>query len=122
MKKNLFIFTLLLVSMTGFTKKWPTVETRQEVIEAAKKEFSLAMQAPLGELYLFKQRNNISGEYTIDITIHEKGKVATVFVVSNKEGTIKQQNLVKDFIKGYRLNFKMPKGKDYKFQYIFKFK
>ena len=58
----------------------------------------------------------------MDITIHEKGKVATVFVVSNKGGAIKQQNLVKDFVKEFRLSFKMPKGKDYKFQYIFKFK
>ena len=122
MKKNLLIITLLFASLTAFTKKRATIETRHEVVEAAKKEFSQAMQAPLGELYLFKQENNITGEYTIDITIHEKGKVATVFVVSNNGGTIKHQNLVKDFIKEFRLSFKMPKGKDYKFQYIFKFK
>ncbi len=122
MKENLLIISLILVSITAFTQKRVTLETRQEVVEAAKKEFNQAMRAPQGELYLFKQENNITGEYTIDITIHEKGKVATVFVVSNKGGTIKQQNLVKDFVKEFRLSFKMPKGKDYKFQYIFKFK
>jgi len=121
MKNNLLIIILIIISITAFAQKKVTLETKQEVIEAAKNEFKLAMQAPQGELYLFKQENNISGEYTMDITIHEKGKVATVFVVSNKGGTIKQQNLVKDFIKEFRLNFKMPKGKDYKFQYIFNF-
>lgn len=122
MKKNLLIITLIFVSSIAFTQKRATIETKYEVIEAAKMEFNQAMQAPQGEFYLFKQENNITGEYTIDITIHEKGKVATVFVVSNKGGTIKQQNLVKDFVKEFRLSFKMPKGKDYKFQYIFKFK
>jgi len=122
MKENLLIITMIFVSITAFSQKRATIETKYEVIEAAKMEFNQAMQAPQGEFYLFKQENNITGEYTIDITIHEKGKVATVFVVSNKGGTIKQQNLVKDFVKEFRLSFKMPKGKDYKFQYIFKFK
>ncbi len=113
---------MIFVSITAFSQKRATIETKYEVIEAAKMEFNQAMQAPQGELYLFKLENNIFGEYTMDITIHEKGKVATVFVVSNKGGAIKQQNLVKDFVKEFRLSFKMPKGKDYKFQYIFKFK
>ena len=122
MKKNLLIITLIFLSLTTFAQKRATLETKQEVVKAAKKEFSQAMQAPQGELYLFKQENKINGEYTLDITIHEKGRVATVFVVSNKGGSIKQQNSVKDIVKEFRFNFKMPKGKDYKFQYIFKFK
>ncbi len=79
------------------------------------------MKPPDGLIYVYKTENNIRGEYVMDITIHERGKVASVFCAGNDGGTIKSQNKVKDFIKDYQLSFKVPKGKKYKFQYIFKF-
>jgi len=112
----------MLVSITGYNQKRVTLETKQEVIATAKKELTQAMQHPEGVLYLLQKENNLTGEYNLDITIHEKGRVATVFVVNNVGGSIKQQNLVKDFVKDFRFGFKMPKGKDYKFNFTFKFK
>ena len=117
------VVTLLIVffAITGFSQKKVTLEVKSEIIEAATKELDNAMQPPGGELYLLKTENNITGEYTMDITIHEKGTVACVFAAGRESGTIKSQNRLKDFVKQYKFNFKMPKGKDYKFQYIFKF-
>jgi hypothetical protein len=57
----------------------------------------------------------------MDITIREKGEVAAVFCAENENGSITSQNILKDFIQSYVFNFKMPKGKRYKFQYEFKF-
>ncbi|MCD4664884.1 MAG: hypothetical protein K8R68_06395 [Bacteroidales bacterium] len=119
--KQIVTIVIVFFAITGFSQKKVILEVKSEVIEAATKELDQAMQPPEGELYLFKTENNIYGEYILDITIHEKGKVATVFAAGKKGGTIKSQNRLKDFIKDYRFNFKMPKGKDYKFQYIFKF-
>ena len=69
----------------------------------------------------FKERILESGEYTFDISIHEKGKTASVFCDSREGGSIAMQNKLKDFIKEFQYYFKMPKGKKYKFTYTFKF-
>ena len=103
-------------------QKKPNLDEFDEVVEAAQKELSEALQGPEGELFLLKEVYNISGSYTMDIQIHEKGKVASVFCKSKENGQIKSQTLIKDFVKAYRFNFKMPKGKKYKFEYTFNFK
>ena len=121
--KSLFLFILIAASVTGMAqkKKRILIEAYDQVVTEAKKQLDEAMQAPEGELYVFKTENDISGKFTFDITIHEKGRVATVFVVENDAGSIQSQNMLKDFMKDFRFWFKMPKGKDYKFQYVFDF-
>ncbi|NOX48316.1 MAG: hypothetical protein GXO89_15205 [Chlorobi bacterium] len=123
MKKSLIIL-LVMTAFAGFSqkKKKLLIESKDEVIEAAKKELDFAMKAPEGEIYLFAQERGIKGEYTFDISIHEKGKTASVFCDSREGGSIKMQNTLKDFIKEFQFYFKMPKGKKYKFTYVFKFK
>jgi hypothetical protein len=120
MQKQLFILFVLL-SQSGYSQKKELIELMPEVIEAATKELNESMQPPEGKLFLFKSENQITGEYVLDITIHEKGTVASVFISGSEGGNIKNQNMLKDFIKDYEFSFKMPKGKKYKFQYIFKF-
>jgi len=121
--KKIALVLLILVSVTGFSqkKKKLLIESKTEVIEAAKKELDFAMKAPEGEIYLFVQEHGIQGEYVFDISIHEKGKTASVFCDSREGGSVKMQNKLKDFIKEFQYYFKMPKGKKYKFTYTFKF-
>ena len=121
--KQTLLFLLLLSVLTGFSQKRKKVliESKSEIIETARKELDEAMKAPEGAIYLFATGNQLEGEYTFDITVHEKGKVASVFCAERKEGTIKMQNKLKDFIKDFQFYFKMPKGKRYKFTYKFKF-
>ena len=122
MKKTLIIL-LVMTSLAGFSqkKKKLLIESKAEVIEAAKKELDFAMQSPEGEIFLFVREQGIKGEYTFDISIHEKGKTASVFCDSREGGSIAMQNKLKDFIKEFQYYFKMPKGKKYKFTYVFKF-
>ena len=121
--KKIVLVLFVLTTLSGFSqkKKKILIESKSQVIEAATKELDFAMQAPEGEIYLFAQEYQIEGEYTFDISIHEKGKTASVFCDSREGGSIAMQNKLKDFIKEFQYYFKMPKGKKYKFTYTFKF-
>ncbi|MCC7317536.1 MAG: hypothetical protein IT219_03330 [Bacteroidales bacterium] len=121
--KIYLLFILLLLS--GFAVRAQShrtlLETKEEIVAQATKELDSAMLAPHGELYLFGQKQKISGEYTLQLTMREKGQVVSVFVMDKKEGNIPSQNSLKDRILNFRFSFKMPKKKDYKFTYSFKF-
>lgn len=113
---------LLILLFSGlYAQKKILIEDTQKVIETAKAELDEAMKAPDGNLYLFAQKYQITGSFEIKLTIHEKGKVATVFVEKNEGGSIKSQNMFKDYLMKQKFNFKMPKGNDYKFNYTFNF-
>jgi len=117
------IIVLIAVTLASLTlpEKKPLIESREEVDVAAKKEFKTAMTGPEGVLYLFALENNIKGEYTLKITLGDKGKVTSIFVISREGGDIPSQNKVKDAVKAFRFNFKLPKNKDYSFAHKFKF-
>lgn len=121
MKKLTLIILLSLLIGGVYAQKKVLIEDYQKVIEAAKAEFDEAMKAPEGALYLFAEKYQIKGTFNLSITIHEKGKVATVFVKKNDGGSIKSQNTLKDYLMTYKFNFKMPKGNDYKFDHTFQF-
>ena len=91
----------------------------EEVVAQAKAELDSSMHA--GDFREFAVKNNIKGEYIMDITIHEKGKVLTVFAVSNDTDDLKMQTRIKDFLRQFVFNIKMPKGRNYKIQYRFNF-
>ena len=97
------------------------IESKDEVIKQATMELDQAMTSPDGALYKFGQKYHLTGEYTLDITIRNKGEVVTVFISDKKDGNIPSQNSLKDKVMDFRFSFKMPKNKDYKFSYIFKF-
>lgn len=118
-----FILTMLLALAAFFTQGQNKVllESQEEIVAAATAELTLAMTPPEGELYKFGQENNITGEYNLQLTIRGKGDVVSVFVASKNNGNIPSQNKLKDEIFRFQFTFKMPKNKDYKFNYIFKF-
>jgi hypothetical protein len=122
MKKLTFIAVLLLLGFTSYSQKKELIEDKARIEEQAKSELQSAMAAPEGSLYLFGQKYGIKGEYTYDITIREKGDIATVFVVGNENGTVDAQNKLKNYLMEFEFSFKMPKGKLYKFRYTFEFK
>ena len=107
-------------SVSSFAQKKPLIEKYDEVVAAAIDELDKSLEGPEGQLYLLKQEYNLIGNYTLAIQIHEKGRVASVFVKDKADHDIRSQNMIKDFIKNLKFNFKMPKGKDYKFEYELK--
>ena len=120
MRSTLFTLFILLAIIVQSQKK-PLIVERDQVIERARTELDSAMQSPEGELFVLAGEYGISGTYIFDISIREKGKVASVFCVERPDGTIKMQNILKDLVKEFKFNFKMPKGKSFKFQYTFQF-
>lgn len=119
--KTLFIACVTSFLVVALPGKKPLIEKYDEVVEAAMQQLNKSMEGPEGELFLFQQSSGIKGLYDFDITLHEKGEVATVFVRRNEGGSISFQNKLKDFLKEMEFDFKMPKGKDYKFNYTFNF-
>lgn len=94
----------------------------EDIEKAASNEFKLAMTPPEGSLYQFGQEFNIQGTYTFKISVGEKNKVTSVFVLEREGGEIKMQNRVKDAVKDFKFDtFKVPKGKHYNIKYTFNF-
>lgn len=120
--KQLFIILLFLTSGISLLAQKPElIESKEEVIKQATLELDQAMASPEGSLYKFARKYNITGEYTLQLTIRNKGQVVSVFVADKKEGNIPSQNSLKDKVLDFQFSFKMPKNKDYKFSYTFKF-
>jgi TonB family protein len=115
----LFFFTLLTVQVGSAQKR--LIQEYDQVVEAAKFELD-SMMKPIGLLQQEAKKVQVSGEYIMDITVHDKGKVLSVFMVSSDADDVKLQNKAKDLIRTVEFGFKVPKGKTYKFQYIFNFK
>lgn len=115
------IFALLFISVALHAQKPELLELKEEVIKQACLELDQSMTSPEGSLYKFGQKYHISGEYTLQLTLRNKGQVVSVFVADKKDGNIPSQNSLKDKVLDFQFSFKMPKNKDYKFNYTFKF-
>jgi len=120
MKWTLFVF-LIVATLKIPAQKADTIERKEEVIKQASLELDQAMTPPEGSLYKFGQKNYITGEYTMQLTLRNKGQVVSVFVADKKNWNIPSQNSLKDKLLDFQFSFKMPKNKDYKFSYTFKF-
>lgn len=121
MKKLLLLISISFISFHIFSQKVPTLSDKNEIIEAAKKEFETSMQEE-GVLKLYATEHNIKGEYYFDITVGDKKRVVTVFAIGNDSDDIKAQNSLKDFLKAYEFSsFKVPKDKRYKYEQTFYF-
>jgi len=115
------LLVLLLISAVLKAQKPELIELKEEVVRQATEELNQALTAPDGSLYKFAQKVKLSGEYTMQLTLRNKGQVVSVFVQDKKDGNIQSQNSLKDKLLDFQFSFKMPKNKDYKLSYIFKF-
>ncbi len=119
--KKLITIVLMMISIASFAQKKQLVESVDNIVNKAVTELDSVSSGPAGALYKEITESGIKGHYVFDITIREKGFVATVFVVNETENPVYMQNRLKDLVKRYRFSFKVPKGKSYKFQYTFHF-
>lgn len=121
MKKTSLLILFLLLGFFSIAQKKELLEDMDLIIERANAELDLAMTPPEGSLYLYSLKNPIQGEYTFDISFNYKSIVTSIFVVENKNGTIDAQNRFKSYLMTFKFNFKVPKGKSYKFRHTFVF-
>ncbi len=119
--KNMIMILCCFLAFSTYAQKKVLVETQEEVEALAIKDLERAMTGPEGELFLFGKENTIEGEYTFKLSLGDKGKVTSIFVIERVGGDIPMQNKVKDAAKEFRFSFKLPKGKYFKIQYTFKF-
>ena len=121
MNRFLLFFLLSTIGISSFAQKKELIEDKDLIIETARAELDLAMKAPEGSIYLYTLKNPIKGEYTFDISFNDKSIVTSIFLVETKDGTIDAQNRFKSFLMTFKFNFKVPKGKSYKFRHTFVF-
>ncbi len=121
MRNALLLILFVIIGLPSFSQKKVLIEDKDLIIERAKAELDSAMAAPEGSIYLWTQKNPIHGEYIFDISIWEKGTVTSIYVVGNNGGTVDMQNRFRSFLMEFQFNFKMPKGKSYKFRHAFVF-
>jgi hypothetical protein len=121
MKHALFLILFAMLGLSSFSQKKELLEDKEQIIQRATAELDTAMMAPEGSIYLWSQKNPIKGEYTFDISIWEKGTVTSIFASGNNNGTLDAQNRLRALLMEFQFNFKMPKGKSYKFRYTFTF-
>lgn len=121
MKRQLTLIFLIILGLSSFSQKKELLEDKDLIIQRATAELDSAMAAPEGSIYLWSQKNPIKGEYIFDISIWEKGTITSIYVVGSNNGTIDSQNRLRAFMMNFQFNFKMPKGKSYKFRYAFTF-
>jgi hypothetical protein len=119
--KRLFVLCLLLPVLYASGQKKPFYQIKDEIIGKAIAELDSVSSAPGSAFFKEISESNLSGTYVFDITLRERGEVATVFVVNEGANQIAMQNRLKDIVKRYRFGFRVPKGKSYKFQYTFNF-
>jgi hypothetical protein len=121
MKKTLLLTFLVVLGISSFAQKKELIEDKDLIIERAKAELEMAMAPPEGSIYLYTLKNPIKGEYTFDISFNDKSIVTSIFLVESKDGTIDAQNRFKSFLMTFKFDFKVPKGKSYKFRHSFVF-
>ena len=120
--KTLLITLMFITTLTSYSQNKVLLEFAEDIETYATKEFDQSVTNPEGDLYLFGQENNITGEYTFKVSIGLKNKVTSVFVKERKGGNISMQNIVKDAVMEFKFEtFKVPKGKYYNVIYTFKF-
>lgn len=118
MKPLIIALIFAVSSLQLFAQKKITLIDKQQIIEYAVAELDQSITDPKGVLNKsISPYKLVPGTYIFDVTIRGKGETATVFVVNDGENDIKTQNYLQDLLKAYRYNFKMKKGKLYKFQY-----
>lgn len=119
--KTLLTAAFFLVCIALQAQKPEMLEATEDVTKQAIAELQQAMSLPEGLLYKFGQKYHISGEYTMLLTLRNKGQVVSVFVQDKKDGNIPSQNKLKDKLLDFQFSFKMQKNKDYKLSYTFNF-
>lgn len=119
-KSILITLFCLAVGLKSYAQKKEYL-TDPEVIEQKAVETLDNLLQEGNSLHKYCVKNEIQGSYVYDIVIWNKGQVATVKSVS-REGEIKYQNLLKDYLKELRFPMKLPKNQQYKFRYTFNLK
>lgn len=106
-------------ALPGLAQK-PLISHEEDIIKRAQAELDSLFKTG-GPLQVEAAKLGLAGEYVMDITVFDKGKVQSIFVVSSNAINAEMQNRVKDFIRTVEFAFKIPKSTNCKVRYTFQF-
>ncbi len=116
----IILFFLLCSSHCAFAQKKVLLTNYEEVVTRAKIELDSLFKT--GEpLQIESAKRGLVGEYVVDLTLYDKGKVQSIFMVSSNAADVTMQNRVKDFLRTLEFSFKVPKSTNFKVRYTFHF-
>jgi hypothetical protein len=114
-------FLLVLLSSQSLIAQSTTEVNKEAIITNARKQL-IAMSASEGELYEFATKNNIKGEFVVDLTLVGKGKIVTVFMMSSNAENVQIQNQLKSKLMEIEFdNIKIAKNERIKFRHTLTF-
>lgn len=108
-----FILMMMVIAIAGFTQEpW----NKEASVREARSSLAL-LSSPEGEIFAFCVKNQIKGEFEMDITMQGKGEIISVFMVASNVDDIRARNLLKDKIIKIRMKeIRIPKNERIKFR------
>lgn len=99
-----------------------TSAENQKAIDEIKAQLAKMATKQLVALIEFCKKNDIAGEFVVDLTVEAKGRVVTVLMVSTPEISIPKKNMLKDKLSELQFdNIKLPKKQRAKYRYTLNF-
>ncbi len=116
---RLLVVFLILAALPLKGQK-PLISHQEDIIARATSELDSLFKTG-GPMQIEAAKRGLAGEYVMDITVFDKGKVQSIFVVSSNAINTEMQNRVKDFVRTVEFGFKIPKSTNCKVRYTFQF-
>jgi len=117
----LLLLLCMLFAMQGLAQKKNPPVDKDAITKEVKAQLDV-LTGEGGELKEYCVKSNITGSYEMDITVHSKGKILTVFMVSSSTDDIKYQNMLKAKLMTLTFaNVKLPKNERVKFRHTLNF-
>lgn len=118
-KRNRILVTFLLfVLPLALLSQKALISDPELIVERVTNDLNEHQETDEWKKYI--EKNPISGQFAFDFTIYNKGEVIAIRALGRStDATIPDQNKLKDYIKQFKFDFKVPKGKRYKVTYTF---
>lgn len=115
------LLVLLLAGVTATALHAQKKERLEDkaTIQARAHEALDAALLPGGKLHAAVIKEDLIGQYVVQVSFREKGIISSVFVVSAEAHDIRSQNRFKDLLHQHKLPFIMPKGRQYRIEHAF---
>ena len=118
-----YLITILLMSCAFqlSAQKRVLIEDEASIIERAKENIEAAFDDVDTQLFETHMSYPYVGRYVFKITLGNKTRITSIFVEEREGGSIPEQNRLKDAVIDLKLDFKIPKNKQYQFLHEFNF-
>jgi len=118
MKYRITLLLLVCLSTSLLAQKKELLDDKVTIMARAAQALDASLQ-PGTDLHDAIVKENLIGNYVLQVSIREKGDISSVFVVSAEAHDQRSQNRFKDLVHFMEMPFKMPKGRQYRIEHAF---